>query len=78
MYDLCRPLQNVSFIHNNNDIEEPLYLYIMAQIIKIALERQRYDLAAHALLLGLIQTTFDDRKSEQKTEETRILRQGAE
>lgn len=48
----------------------------MIPVIKFALEQQRYDLAAHALILGLIKTQFDDKKNKQEREKARILRPG--
>jgi hypothetical protein len=48
----------------------------MITVIKFALEKGRYDLAAHALLLGLIKTQCDDQKNKQEREKNRILRTG--
>lgn len=48
----------------------------MISVLKIALEKQRYDLAAHALILGLVKTECDDQKRKQEREKDRILRTG--
>jgi hypothetical protein len=48
----------------------------MAKLLKIALERQRYDLAAYALVYGLMKTMENGKKERRKKQKTRILRTG--
>ncbi len=48
----------------------------MAKLLKIALDRQRYDLAAYALVYGLVKTMGNGKKESGKKQKTRILRTG--
>lgn len=49
----------------------------MRNLLKKALENQRYDLAAHILVFGLIKAKYDDKKRIAKRKKERILRKGA-
>jgi len=48
----------------------------MAKLLKVALDRERYDLAAYALVYGLVKTMEDGKKVGRKKQKTRILRTG--
>jgi hypothetical protein len=48
----------------------------MAKLLKIALDEQRYDLAAYVLVYGLLKAMQDDKKRS-KEKKVRVLRQGA-
>jgi hypothetical protein len=48
----------------------------MAKLLKIALDRQRYDLAAYALVYGLVKSMENGKKENRKKQKTRILRTG--
>jgi len=42
----------------------------MAKLLKVALEKQRYDLAAHILVYGLVKAKHDGKKrTEQKAKD---------
>jgi hypothetical protein len=49
----------------------------MGSLLKTALEKRRYDLAAHILVFGLIKAKYDDKKRHAKRKKERILRSGA-
>ena len=48
----------------------------MAKLLKVALDSRRYDLAAYALVYGLVKTMEDGKKERRKRQKTRILRAG--
>jgi hypothetical protein len=48
----------------------------MAKLLKFALDRQRYDLAAYALVYGLVKTMENGKKEHRKKQKTRLLRTG--
>lgn len=48
----------------------------MAKLLKVALDSQRYDLAAYALVYGLIRAMENGKKERRKKQKTRILRAG--
>jgi hypothetical protein len=48
----------------------------MAKLLKIAIDSQRYDLAAYVLVYGLMKTMQDGKKERRKKQKTRILRTG--
>ena len=48
----------------------------MGSLLKAALEKQRYELAAHILVFGLIKAKHDEKKRHAKRKKERILRQG--
>ena len=48
----------------------------MAKLLKVALDRQRYDLAAYVLVYGLIKAKQSEKKRNQKGRKTGVLRQG--
>jgi len=45
----------------------------MAKLLKVALEQQKYDLAAHILVYGLVKAKHDGRKQRGKRPKTRLL-----
>ena len=45
----------------------------MAKLLKVALEKQRYDLAAHILVYGLVKAKHDGKKERNKRPKTRLL-----
>jgi hypothetical protein len=45
----------------------------MGKLLKIALEQQRYDLAAHILVYGLIKAKQDGKKERSKKQKSRLL-----
>ena len=47
----------------------------MAKLLKTALDRQMYELAAHILVFGLIKAKQDDKKRLTKRQKARILQQ---
>jgi len=49
---------------------------VMAKLLKIALDRQRYDLAAYVIVYGLIKAMENDKKKRHKGQKARILRSG--
>jgi len=49
----------------------------MAKLLKVALENRRYDLAAYALVYGLVKTMENGKKERRKKQKTGILRTGA-
>ena len=49
----------------------------MSKLLKVALDKKRYDLAAHIVVFGLIKAKFDDRKKQEKKQQTRILQPGS-
>ena len=49
----------------------------MVKLLKVALEKNRYDLAAYALVLGLVKAKQNDRQKRKQKQKTGILRQGA-
>jgi hypothetical protein len=48
----------------------------MAKLLKIALDEQRYDLAAYVLVYGLIKAMENGRKRRHKRQKARILQSG--
>ena len=48
----------------------------MAKLLKVALDSQRYDLAAYALVYGFIRAMENGKKERRKKQKTRILRTG--
>jgi hypothetical protein len=42
-------------------------------LLKTALDKNKYELAAHLLVLGLLKTKQDDSQREKKKQKTRIL-----
>ena len=53
------------------------YTFKMAKLLKTALDKQMYELAAHILVFGLIKAKQDDKKRLAKRQKARILQQGA-
>jgi hypothetical protein len=49
----------------------------MSKLLKVALDNKRYDLAAHIVVFGLIKAKFDERKKQEKRQQTRILQSGS-
>lgn len=49
----------------------------MAKLLKVALEAQRYDLAAHVLVYGLIKAKQDGKKARRKGRKARVLQSGS-
>ena len=49
----------------------------MAKLLKIALDEQRYDLAAYVLVYGLLKAMQNDKKKRGKGKKVRILRSNA-
>jgi hypothetical protein len=49
----------------------------MIKLLQVALDNKRYDLAAHIVVFGLIKVKFDDRKKQEKKQQTRILQPGS-
>lgn len=49
----------------------------MSKLLKVALDNQRYDLAAYALVYGLLKTMENGKKDRRKKQKTGILRSGA-
>jgi len=49
----------------------------MSKLLKVALDNQRYDLAAYALVYGLLKTMENGKKERRKKQKTGILRSGA-
>ena len=49
----------------------------METLLKTALEKQHYDLAAHILVFGLIKAKHDDKKRRAKRKKKRVLRKGS-
>ena len=47
---------------------------IMVELLKFALEKERYDAAAYAIAYGLIKVKKDGKKTGQKDGKTRVLR----
>jgi hypothetical protein len=45
-------------------------------LLKVALDSQKYDLAAYALVYGLIRAMGNGKKERRKKQKTRILRTG--
>ncbi len=48
----------------------------MGSLLKIALDGQRYDLAAYVLVYGLMKAIQNDQKERGKTKKARVLRPG--
>ena len=48
----------------------------MAKLLKVALDSRRYDLAAYALVYGLIVAMENGKKERRKKQKTSILRSG--
>lgn len=48
----------------------------MAKLLKLTLDRQRYDLAAYILIYGLIRAKQNEKKRNCKAQKVRLLRQG--
>ena len=48
----------------------------MAKLLKVALDRQRYDLAAYVLVYGLIRAKQNEKKRNRKEQKFGLLRQG--
>jgi hypothetical protein len=48
----------------------------MAKLLKLALDEQRYDLAAYVLVYGLIKAMENGKKKRYKGQKARILRSG--
>ena len=48
----------------------------MAKLLKIALDRQRYDLAAYVLVYGLIRAKQNEKKRHRKAHKAGLLQQG--
>jgi hypothetical protein len=48
----------------------------MANLLKVALENQRYDLAAYVLVFGLIKVKQNDQKKHAEKQKARVLQQG--
>ena len=49
----------------------------MGSLLKKALEKRRYDLAAHILVFGLIKAKSNGKKRNAKRKKERVLRSGA-
>jgi hypothetical protein len=49
----------------------------MIKLLKVALDNKRYDLAAHIVVFGLVKAKFDDRKKQEKKQQTRVLQSGS-
>ena len=50
----------------------------MVELLKYALEKQRYDAAAYAIVYGLIKVKKDGKKAGQKARPARVLRSRSE
>jgi hypothetical protein len=50
------------------------YAIFMVELLKYALEKQRYDAAAYAIVYGLIKVKKDGKKAGQKARPARVLR----
>jgi hypothetical protein len=48
----------------------------MAKLLKVALDSQRYDLAAYVLVYGLLRAQENGKKERRKRQKTGILRAG--
>lgn len=48
----------------------------MAKLLKIALDEQRYDLAAYVLVYGLIRAKQNEKKRNRKGQKAGLLQQG--
>lgn len=46
----------------------------MAKLLKVALQEQRYDLAAHILVYGLVKAKQHGKKGSSKGQKARLLR----
>jgi hypothetical protein len=51
-----------------------LYYAIMVELLKYALEKERFDAAAYAIVYGLIKVKKDGKKTGQKDNKTGFLR----
>ena len=49
----------------------------MVELLKFALEKERFDAAAYALVYGMIKVKKDGRKAGKKGSQERVLRPGA-
>lgn len=49
----------------------------MVELLKFALEKDRYDAAAYALVYGMLKVKKDGKKAGKKAGKTRVLRPGA-
>jgi len=49
----------------------------MVELLKFALEKERFDAAAYALVYGMIKVKKDGRKAGKKGSPARVLRPGA-
>jgi len=54
-----------------------MILRIMPPLLKIALEKQRYDLAAHIIVFGLLKAAGTHHGKKGKSKRTRVLQPGA-
>ena len=50
----------------------------MSSLLRIAIEKDKYDVAAHALVFGLIKAKKGDREREEEKRKKGILRQSTE
>ena len=53
------------------------YIVHMVELLKYALEKERFDVAAYALVYGMLKVRKDGRKTGKKESRTRVLRPGA-
>jgi hypothetical protein len=58
-------------------IEQMYYINLMVELLKFALEKERFDAAAYALVYGMIKVKKDGKKEGKKGNKARILRSGA-
>jgi hypothetical protein len=49
----------------------------MPSLLKIALEKQQYDLAAHIIVFGLLKAAVTHHEKKEKNEKARILQSGS-
>jgi len=52
-------------------------LNAMVELLKFALEKDRYDAAAYAIVYGMIKVKKDGKKAGKKGSKARVLRPGA-
>jgi hypothetical protein len=49
----------------------------MVELLKYALEKEKYDAAAYAIVYGLLKIKLDGKKAGKKGAQTRVLRPGS-
>ena len=58
-------------------VEQLYYIKDMVELLKFALEKERFDAAAYALVYGMLKVKKDGRKAGKERNQPRVLRPGA-